>query len=85
MRTTILAAGLCATALTAVLVLMLLPFVPYENPSTARVILAYALTGAAIAAPLFGTIAGFFDERWKPVLTGCGFGFLALIVMFALI
>lgn len=85
MRATILVAGLCATALTAVLAIMLLPFVPYENPSTARVVLAYALTGAAIAGPLFGTIAGSYKERWNPLLTGCVFGLLTLAVMFGLI
>jgi len=85
MRTTILVAGLCATALTAFIAIMLLPFVPYENPSTANVTLAYVLTGAAIAAPLFGTIAGSLAERWKPVLAGCGFGLLTLAVMFGLI
>lgn len=85
MRTTILAAGLCATALTALVAIMLLPFVPYENPSTTRVILAYALTGAAIAGPLFGTIAASHAERWNPLLTGCVLGLLTLITMFALI
>ncbi len=85
MRATILVAGLGATALTALVAIMLLPFVPYENPSTTRVILAYALTGAAVAAPLFGTIAAYRVERWNPLLTGCALGLLTLSIMFALI
>jgi hypothetical protein len=85
MRTTILGVGLCATALTAFVAIPLSIFVPYENPTTARIILAFALAGAAIAGPLFGTIAGSHEERWKPLLTGCGLGLLTLIIMFELI
>ncbi len=41
------------------------------------------LTAAAIASPLFGTIAGMYEERWNPLLTGCVLGLFFVVVLFA--
>jgi uncharacterized membrane protein YeaQ/YmgE (transglycosylase-associated protein family) len=83
-RSTIFAVGLCATALISLQALILLPF-PFDNPANVWQVIVLALTGAAIAGPLFGTIAGTRQDRWKPLLTGCALGGFILIVMVALL
>lgn len=81
-RSTIFAVGLCATALISLQALILLPF--YDIARTVWKLLALALTGAAIAGPLVGTIAGTRQDRWKPLVTGCALGVLIVIVMVAI-
>ena len=58
---------------------------PVRESIDRQIILSYALTGAAIAGPLFGTIAGSYKERWNPLLTGCALGLFTLFIMYALI
>jgi hypothetical protein len=81
MRTKVLAVGLCATALMTLAAMLLFIGTLYAH----KAVIGVVLTAGAIAGPLFGTIAGSYEERWNPLLTGCGFGLLSLIVMFGLI
>ena len=46
-------------------------------------VIGVLLTAAAIASPLFGTIAAMHEERWNPLLTGCAFGLFFVVVLFA--
>jgi hypothetical protein len=84
MRSTITAVGLCATALTALVAILLAILVAYGNPASPIGIIGYGLAGAAIAGPLFGTIAASHENRWNPLLVGCAFGLLTFLIMFAL-
>ena len=84
MRAKILAVGLCATALTAFVAILAAILVAYGNPASAIGIIGFGLAGAAIAGPLFGTIAASHQKRWNPLLVGCALGLLTLLIMLAL-
>jgi hypothetical protein len=77
-RATILAIGLCATALVTLGAIPLFILSSYAH----KEVLGTLLTAGAIAGPLFGTIAGSHEERWNPLLIGCGFGLISLFIMF---
>ena len=79
-RATIIAVGLCATALITVLAMLLFILSLYAH----QAVIGTLLTGGAIASPLFGTIAGSQQERWNPLLAGCAIGLFLLLVLFAL-
>jgi hypothetical protein len=78
-RATIFAIGLGATALVTLAAIPLFILSLYDHNE----VLGTLLTAGAIAGPLFGTIAGSHEERWNPLLIGCGFGLLSLLIMFA--
>jgi NADH:ubiquinone oxidoreductase subunit 2 (subunit N) len=81
-RAAILAAGLCATALiVAVEATYLFPLALYAD----RRVIGTLLTAAAIASPLFGTIAGLHQKHWNPLLAGCAIGLFLLIALFAVL
>jgi hypothetical protein len=78
MRARIVAVGLLATAITAsfTFVLWWATWIEY-SPAFATV-----LAGAAIACPLFGTIAGIHSKGWKPLIIGCALGAVIMIAMY---
>jgi hypothetical protein len=78
-RATILAVGLCATALMTVVAMLLFILSLYDH----KEVLGTLLTAGAIASPLFGTIAGLHQQRWNPLLAGCAIGLFLLLVLFA--
>jgi hypothetical protein len=79
-RATILAVGLCATALIiAVEATFLFPLALYAD----KQVIGTLLTAGAIASPLFGTIAGLHQQRWNPLLAGCAIGLILLLALFA--
>jgi hypothetical protein len=78
-RATILAVGLCATALIALAAFLLFVHALYAH----KEVIGVLLTAGAIAGPLFGTIAGTHQERWNPLLTGCAIGLFLVVVLFA--
>jgi hypothetical protein len=80
-RATIFAVGLCATALITLAAMLLFIVTLYEH----KAVIGVLLTAGAIASPLFGTIAGSHQERWNPLLTGCGVGLFFLVVLFAVL
>ena len=80
-RATIFVVGLCATALTTLAAMLLFIITLYEH----KVVIGILLTAAAIASPLFGTIAGTHQERWNPLLTGCAFGLFFVVVLLAML
>jgi uncharacterized membrane protein YeaQ/YmgE (transglycosylase-associated protein family) len=84
-RAPIVAVGLAATGLAGFLALPLWLFMLYESQAPIRVVLAFGLAGAAIAAPLFGTMAASYHNRWSTLVTGCALGAFVLIVMFAIL
>lgn len=84
-RAPIVAVGLAATGLAGFLALPLWVFMLYESQAPIRVVLAFGLAGAAIAGPLFGTIAASHRNRWNILATGCALGAFVLIVMFAIL
>ena len=73
--------GLCATALTALAAMVLFISALYAH----KEVIGVLLTAAAIAGPLFGTIAGMHEERWDRLLTGCAFGLFFVGVLFAVL
>ena len=77
-RVALFAAGLLATAGTALLAFILWYVIIYEQHAT---VLATGMAGAAIAGPLFGTIAALHAERWRPLLVGSAVGAGILLAM----
>ena len=41
------------------------------------------LTAGAIASPLFGTIAGLHQQRWRSAPCGCAIGLILILALFA--
>jgi hypothetical protein len=78
-RATILAVGLCATALITVVAMPVFILSSYAH----KEVLGTLLTAGAIASPLFGTIAGLHQQRWNPLLAGCAIGLILLLALFA--
>ena len=76
---TILAVGLCATALITVVAMPVFILSSYAH----KEVLGTLLTAGAIASPLFGTIAGLHQQRWNPLLAGCAIGLILLFALFA--
>jgi hypothetical protein len=81
MRATILAVGLCATALITVVAMLLFILSSYAH----KEVIGTLLTAGAIAGPLFGTIAGLHQQRWNPLLAGCAIGLILPLVLFVLL
>jgi hypothetical protein len=78
MRVRLWAVGLLATVVTAFFTFFLWYVVWIEySPALATV-----LAGAAIACPLFGTIAGNHSQRWKPLLVGFALGAVIMLAMY---
>ena len=71
--------GLCATALITLVAMILFIIALYEHKEVIGILLA----AAAIASPLFGTIAGLHQQRWNPLLAGCAIGLFLLLFLFA--
>ena len=80
-----MAVGLAATGLAALLAFPLWFAMLYESQAHIRVVLAFGLAGAAIAGPLFGTIAASHNKRWSTLVTGCALGAFVLIVWFGIL
>jgi hypothetical protein len=80
-RPTIFAVGVCATALITIAAIPLFIASLYQG----RAVIGTVLTGGAIAAPLFGTIAATQQNRWNPLSTASALGCFVLIVLFALL
>ena len=78
-RATILAVGSCATALVTLMAMLLFILTLYAH----KEVIGVLLTAGAIAGPLFGTIAGSHQERWKPLFAGCAIGLFLLLALFA--
>ena len=76
-----MAVGICATALITLAAFLLFIGTLYAH----KEVIGVLLTAAAIASPLFGTIAGTHEERWNPLLTGCALGLFFMVVLFAVV